>query len=125
MNGAWIGSYRGTYHVREGREDELTRDEVKRYLKTKENLDLEIREDGTFSHKKVTEGTWTLEADRIRFQPTAFGGKTHDEMRTASEDAGRVFTLGFLFEPFELVLDGETLVTPDPKSLIYTVYRRV
>ncbi|HEY0866709.1 MAG TPA: hypothetical protein VGE01_05005, partial [Fimbriimonas sp.] len=86
---------------------------------------LELRADGTFSHKGVTHGTWSWDGKRAVFQPTVFGSQSRDEMQAAAEASGRVFSLGFLFEPFELVGEGEALVTPDPNSLIYTEYRRI
>jgi len=70
------------------------------------------------------EGSRTSAAPGVRvvFQPERFGAQSREEMQTAAEEAGRAFTLAFLFEPFELCRDGLNLVTTDDQALVYTVY---
>jgi hypothetical protein len=116
------GKYVGRSMVREGREDELSPQERKQ-LKAGAAVDLDLRPDGTFT-KQVTEGTWEIEGERVVFHPTKFGGKTLDEMRTAAEEMGRAFGLAFVFIDFELLIQGDVLVTPDTNALIYTQFSR-
>jgi hypothetical protein len=117
------GNYLGLKKVREGREDELSPKERKELEKAKPDMDLVLRGDGTFK-RQVTEGTWELAGQRIVFTPTTFGGESLEKMKARTEEMGRVFTLGFVFKPFELVVEHESLVSPDPDALIITEFRR-
>lgn len=117
------GQYRGLKKVREGREDELSPKERKELAKAKPDVDLLLREDGTFK-RQVTEGTWRVDAERVVFQPDTFGGETLETMRTRVEEMGRTFTLAFVFSPFELLIEGDALVTPDENAVIVTEFRR-
>jgi hypothetical protein len=119
------GMYQGSYHVQPGREGELTKDEVKRYLKSKENLSLDLRPDGTFSHKGISHGTWSSDGDRVLLHPMKFGNQTREEMERAATDSGRAFTLAFLFDPFELRCKGGALYSPDESALIFLCYQPV
>lgn len=117
------GSYLGLKKVREGREDELSPKERKELDKAKPDVDLLLREDGTFK-RQVTEGTWKAEKGKVVFTPTTFGGETEEKMRARTEEMGRTFTLAFVFKPFELAIDGDSLVTPDESAVIITVFKR-
>lgn len=117
------GKYLGLKKVREGREDELSPRERKELAKAKPDVDLELRPDGTFK-RQITEGTWQEKGDRIVFQPTAFGGETMEAMRARTEEMGRMFTLAFVFNPFELKIEGDALATPDEDAVIVTEFRR-
>jgi hypothetical protein len=122
MKEALTGSYEGHWHVREGREDELTPTERKRYLKSPEVFPLILRGDGTFSHKGSAEGAWTISGDRLDFKILKVDGRTLADMQEAAEEQGRVFRLDFLFDPFSLVLAGDALATPDDGKLLYIRY---
>jgi hypothetical protein len=117
------GSYVGRPAPRPGREDELSPPERKRYSNSKEAYPLEIRADGTFTHKTLTEGTWTLEGDVLSLTPQTFSGKTFDEQERECEEMGRQFRFAFVYEPFQLKLEGGLLVTVGT-GLIATVYER-
>lgn len=117
------GSYLGLKKVREGREDELSPKERKELDKAKPDVDLLLRPDGTFK-RQVTEGTWKSENGKVIFTPTTFGGETEEKMRARTEEMGRTFTLAFVFKPFELVIEGDALVTPDESAVIITVFKR-
>jgi hypothetical protein len=117
------GKYVGRSKVREGREDELSPQERKQLQKGSNNVDLELRSDGTFT-KQVTEGTWREAGDRIVFTPKKFGGKTLEEMRAAAEEMGRAFGLAFVFQEFDLLIRGNVLLTSDERTLIYTEFSR-
>jgi hypothetical protein len=117
------GTYLGLKKVREGREDELSPKERKELAKAKPNVDLELRPDGTF-RRQVTEGTWTVESGRVRFQPVTFGGETLAAMRQRAEDSGRMFGLAFVFDPFEMEAADGILFTPDDGNALVTEFRR-
>lgn len=117
------GNYLGLKKVRPGREDELSPKERKELAKAKPDVDLLLRADGTFK-RQVTEGVWTTDGKTVRFEPTTFGGESKETMRARTEEMGRMFTLGFVFNPFELAIDGDALVTPDEDALIVTEFRR-
>ncbi len=117
------GNYLGLKKVRPGREDELSPKERKELAKAKPDVDLLLRPDGTFK-RQVTEGNWTADGQTVRFEPTTFGGETREKMRARTEEMGRTFTLGFVFNPFELSIEGDALVTPDEDALIVTEFRR-
>jgi len=117
------GTYLGLKKVREGREDELSPKERKELEKAKADADLVLRRDGTFK-RQITEGTWRLMDGVILFSPTTFGGETLDAMQRRTEEMGRTFTLRFVFNPFELRVQGDVLVTPDDSALILTEFRK-
>jgi hypothetical protein len=117
------GSYVGRSKVREGREDELSPQERKQLQKASNVVDLLLRDDGTFV-KQVTEGTWREDGARLVFTPKKFGGKTKEEMQQAAEEMGRAFGLAFVFNEFDLLVQGETLVTSDDRALIYIEFTR-
>ncbi|MGV3614605.1 MAG: hypothetical protein ACO1SV_04635 [Fimbriimonas sp.] len=117
------GAYLGLKKVREGREDELSPKERKELAKAKPNVDLDLRPDGSFK-RQVTEGTWTAEGNRIRFQPMTFGGETLAAMQQRAEENGRMFGLAFVFDPFELETSEGVLFTPDDGSALVTEFRR-
>jgi hypothetical protein len=114
------GKYVGRAVCRPGREDELSPQERKQ-MKASTPIELELREDGTFV-KQITVGTYEVDGERVIFRPLRFGGQTLDEMQRVAEEMGRYFGLAFVFNNFELLIEGEVLVTPDPTALIYTVY---
>lgn len=118
-----VGRYTGRWRVRGGKEDELTGAERKRFLKLKEEIPLDVRPDGTFVYKVSTEGTWNRKGDVVSFSPRKLDGHTLEDMREAAETQGRAFRLDFLFDPFELHLDGVNLVEPGTR-LLYIEYVR-
>ncbi|MEZ0325655.1 MAG: hypothetical protein ACAH95_07095 [Fimbriimonas sp.] len=117
------GKYVGRSKVREGREDELSPPERKQLQRGAAEIDLELRENGTFT-KQVTEGTWREVGDRVLFTPKKFGGKTLEEMTRAAEEMDRAFGLSFVFHEFDLLIRGETLLSSDERTLIYTEFTR-
>jgi len=117
------GQYLGLKKVRAGREDDLSPKERKELAKAKPDVDLLLREDGTFK-RQVTEGTWKLTGNEIVFSPVSFGGETKDQMKARTEEMGRMFTLAFVFSPFSLLVEGDALVTPDQDAVIVTEFRR-
>jgi hypothetical protein len=117
------GNYLGLKKVREGREDELSPKERKELEKAKPDVDLALRGDGTFK-RQITEGTWEVLGNKVIFTPTTFGGETLEKMKARTEEMGRMFTLAFVFNPFELLIEGEALVTPDESAIIITEFRR-
>jgi len=117
------GQYLGLKKVRAGREDDLSPKERKELAKAKPDVDLLLREDGTFK-RQVTEGTWKQQGNEIVFSPVSFGGETKAQMQARTEEMGRMFTLSFVFSPFSLKVEGEALVTPDPDVVVITEFRR-
>ena len=115
------GTYLGRREVREGRQDEVSPKERRALAKGEEALELVLSRNGTFS-KQVTEGTWKREGDRVRFTPRTFNGDTLEAMRDRTEAMGRRFGLAFLFDPFELQIEGADLSTPDDGSPIFTKF---
>ena len=103
-------------------EDSLTAGERKRFLKTAEEIPLELAQDGGFVHNRSTKGTFTVAPNVIWFRPESVQGLTLEVMQKAAEDAGREFGLAWLFTPFELLIKDTALVTADEKSVIYTEY---
>ena len=118
------GRYKGTTRIRQCREEELTKQELSRIRKGLDAIDLEIRADGRFIYKKASEGTYEIAKDRVLFRVETFGGQTLQQMRDRAEEANRTFGLAFLFDPFELVIEGDALVTPDKRSPLYVAYER-
>jgi hypothetical protein len=116
------GKYVGRCKVREGREDELGPADRKQ-LSESAKVEIELRDDGTFV-KQITEGIWKRVDDRILFTPVKFGGKTEVDMREAAEEMGRAFGLAFVFNPFELLVRGETLVSPEEGTLLFVEYTK-
>ena len=53
-----------------------------------------------------------------------FGGKTLAEMTQAAEEMGRAFGLSFVFQEFDLIIKGETLLSSDERAIIYTEFSR-
>ncbi|HWD41702.1 MAG TPA: hypothetical protein VG944_22865 [Fimbriimonas sp.] len=119
-----VGSYKGRTKIREGMEASLSPLDRKRFAKATEEYPLELASDGTFTHKVVTRGTFEVCGDRVTFQPRHFNGLTLDSMIRAAEEAGRTFGLAWLFNPFELLVRGEELVTPDEGSAVYIAYSK-
>ena len=120
-----VGRYEGRKLVRPGREDELSRKELSDLKKMKETYPLELRTDGSFVWKKAFEGHFRQSGNVLTFQPARFSGQTLTEMRRKAEDLGRVFTLAFIFEPFRLRLEGDTLVSLDDTAPWYLEYRKL
>jgi hypothetical protein len=118
------GKFLGRQKVREGREAELSAQERKQIQKGSASIDLDMREDGTFQ-RQVTEGTWRVDGNKVIFTPNKFGGKTAEEMQRAADEQGRAFGLAFVFNKFELLIDGDCLLSPDESSLIYTEFSRI
>lgn len=116
------GKYLGRGKVRPGREDELSPTERKQ-LEKAAPIELELRPDGSFT-KQVTDGVWKAKNGRVSCQPLRFGGKTEEEMRDSAAAMGRSFGLKFVFFPFDLEIEGETLATCDHAAVIYTEYVR-
>ncbi len=108
--------------VRPGMEGELSKKELALIKKGGQVHNLDLLPNGRFLLKDAIAGKYTVSGDRVRFVVEVFGGQTLPQMRANSESNGRVFGLAFLFDPFELVIVGESLVTPDPNSVLYTEY---
>jgi hypothetical protein len=118
----FCGKYLGRNRVRPGHEDELSSTERKQ-LEKAPTVDLHLREDGTFT-KQITEGTWTVERDRVILKPIRFGGKSEAEMREAAEAMGRTFGLKFVFYESELLVCDDKLTSPDDRAVIFTEFTR-
>lgn len=118
-----VGKYLGIKKVREDRQGELSLKERKELQKARPDIDLELRPDGTF-RRQATEGKWCIDGDLLLFRPVSFGGHTLDEMRKRAEEMGRMFNLAFVFNPFELRCERDTLVTSDAQAVVYVEFRR-
>jgi hypothetical protein len=118
------GSYVGRCRIREGMESALSPAEKGRFMKNTEKIPLTLKPDGAFHYKGTTEGSCQIEGDLLKFVPTVFNGSTKEAMEKAAFEAERVFGLAWLFNPFELKVEGATLVSPDEKSVIYTEFVR-
>jgi hypothetical protein len=118
------GSYIGKPKIREGMEACLAPVERKRIAKGTDLACLELKIDGTFVHKKTTWGVYQIVGRRILLRPREFNGASLETMKEGAENAGRSFGLAWLFDPFELFINGDTLETSSSASLIYTVYVR-
>jgi hypothetical protein len=119
------GYYVGRCRVREGMEAALVPAEKKRFLKTQEEIALELHANGAFVHRRTTSGRFAIQAGRLDFTPVEFNGLTEKAMRQAAEEAGRAFGLAWLFKPFSLDVVGTTLRSTEDRSLIYVEYVRV
>jgi hypothetical protein len=119
------GRYEGRWQVREGRDEELTATERKRFLKSGEVIALELRSNGTFLHKGSCEGAFSVSGEIVVFQPTMIDHHTLEDLRAAAEAQDRVFRLDFLFDSFSLVILGLDLATPEDGKLLYLRYGRV
>jgi hypothetical protein len=119
------GRYKGQVRIRPGKEGELTKQELARLKKGGEIVELELRPDGRFRWKGSFDGAYKAMGALVRFTPEKFGGQTVEQMRMRSEEMGRTFGLAFIFNPFDLRIEGECLVTTDDDSPIFTEYRRV
>ena len=118
------GDYIGRTKIREGMEASLTPVERKKIIKNEEVCPLILNSDGTFNHKKTTSGRYEVKGNRIFFKPEQFNGVSLQAMKQAADQAGRSFGLAWLFDPFELQIDGESLVSGQPSAVIYTEYLR-
>jgi len=116
------GRYKGKTCIRPGREGELTKQELTRIRKGLDAIDLEILPDRRFVYKKASVGAYEVAGDRVVFRAETFGGQTLQQMRDRAEEANRTFGLAFLFDPFELMIEGDTLVTPDSRSPIFVCF---
>ena len=116
------GKYKGRTCIRPGREDELTKQELSKIKKGIDAVDLELKPNGRFVHKKATEGVYRCEGGKVLFLVETFGGQTLQQMRDKAEEMNRTFGLAFLFDPFELHIEGDKLVTPVLNSPIYIEY---
>jgi hypothetical protein len=116
------GKYKGRTCVRLGREGELTKPELSKIKKGLDAIDLELRADETFVFKKATVGRYRVDGVNVFFTVELFGGQSLQQMRDKAAEMERTFGLAFLFDPFELVLEGDKLVTPATGSPIYVEY---
>lgn len=119
------GTYEGLQQIRPGREGDLSPMDRKRHAKSNEPQKLELLPNGQFVFKEATVGRYRLERSILFFEPQRFQGKTLAEMKAHCERSGHAFRLGFLFDPFQLQIEEEALVSTDPRSVIFTVYRRI
>lgn len=117
------GRYFGLKRAREGCLNDLSPRERKELGKAKPTTELFIYEDGTFK-RQLVEGNWRLVENRITFIPVTFGGETLEGMRTRTEAMGRTFGLSFIFNPFELQITEEGLITPEDGAPIAIEFRR-
>lgn len=117
------GRYVGKPAPRPGREDELSPVERKRYMGSKEAYPLELRADGTFVHKDATVGRWEIEGNVLKLVPETFMGKTFAQQLAECEEQGRQFRFAFVYEPFDLEIAGDALVTAGG-GIIAIVYER-
>lgn len=111
------GKYIGRQSVRPGKEESLTPAELKRFVKNAEVVPLELFPNRSFNYKAATKGSCELREDRIVFKPTELGGQTREGMEAAAMSAGRAFTLGWLFNPFELIIEGADLVSNESQTV--------
>lgn len=118
------GSYVGRFCVRKGMESDLAPAEKKKLLKNTDTFPLELRTDGTFTYKGSTDGKYLVAGNTISLLPTSVSGSTLADMERAASEAGRVFGLSWLFAPFELLIEGDVLVTAETRSVIYTEFVR-
>jgi hypothetical protein len=116
------GKYKGRTCIRAGREGELTKPEFNKIKKGIDLIDLELRADETFVFKKATAGRFRVDGLTVYFTVESFGGQTLQQMRDKAAEMERTFGLAFLFDPFELVVEGDKLVTPATGSPIYIEY---
>ena len=116
------GTYLGRSKAREGRESELSpQDRVR--LKSGRVIPLEVRSDGTYT-KELVSGTWETDGQRMKLTPSAFGGKSLEQMEAEAKANCRAFGLAFVFEPSILEIRGDALCTGSPSDLIYIEFTR-
>lgn len=125
MSFEFVGDWEGRWHVRDGRDGELTPTERKRFLGSGEVIPLTLRADGHFCHKGACEGRWRVVKQTLQFAPQKIDGISQEEMRASAERDGREFRLAFLFEPFTLEVAGDWLETPNDRRLLFVRYERV
>jgi hypothetical protein len=119
-----MGRYKGRTCVRAGREGELTKQEMAKIKKGLDPIDLELKAGGRFSYKKASEGSYAVLGDKMAFSVETFGGQSLKQMQDKAEEMQRTFGLAFLFDPFELWIEGENLVSPASNSPIYVEFSR-
>lgn len=120
------GRYVGQTKIRPGMEAELAPAERARYARSNERIDLEIFPDETFLYKGATRGAIRSHDDgSLEFIPETLAGETLEQLVRKSEENGREFRLHFLFKPFRLWAEGDTLVTPiEDSQVLVTEFRR-
>lgn len=118
------GHYVGAPRLRPGAEDSLKPAEARALLREAQPAPLELREDGTFKHRGALEGCYSVEGERVRCVPASFDGMTHESMRERAEDAGREFGLGWIFDPFELTIEGDGTMATVSESVVQVAYTR-
>ena len=116
------GSYVGAPRLRPGAEDSLKPAEARALLREARPAALELRADGSFRHRGAVEGLFAIEGDRLRCIPASFDGMTHAAMRARAEEAGREFGLGWLFDPFELVIEADGGLATVSEGVVQVVY---
>ena len=113
----------GAARLRPGAEASLKPAEIKALLREAQPASLTLHEDGAFRHRNALEGRFTIEGGVLRFVPDVFDGMTHASMRARAEESGREFGLGWLFDPFELIIEADgtmATVTPSVMQVAYT-----
>ena len=118
------GSYVGAPRLRPGAEDSLKPAEVRALLREAQPAPLDLRADGTFRHRGALEGRYSVEGGTVRCVPSSFDGMTHESMRARAEDAGREFGLGWIFDPFELAIEGDGTMATVSGSVVQVAYTR-
>ena len=118
------GHYVGTPRLRPGAEDSLKPAEARALLREAQPAPLELRADGTFRHRTALEGCYSVEGETVRCVPAAFDGMTHASMRERAEAAGREFGLGWIFDPFELQIEGDGTMATVSESVVQVAYTR-
>lgn len=118
------GHYVGAPRLRPGAEDSLKPAEVRALMREAQPAPLELRADGTFRHRGALEGCYSVEGDTVRCVPESFDGMSHDSMRKRAEDAGREFGLGWIFDPFELTIEGDGTMATVSESVVQVAYTR-
>jgi hypothetical protein len=118
------GNYVGTPRLRPGAEDSLKPAEVKALLREASPAPLELRADGTFRHRGALEGSYKLEDGLLKFKPASFDGMTHEGMLQRAEEAGREFGLGWLFDPFEMVIEADGTMATVCDGVVQVAYTR-
>jgi hypothetical protein len=118
------GTYSGRFRVRPGMERDLAPAERKKLLKQTDPVSLDLRADGTFTFKGSAEGRVAMTGTTLVCQPASVCGTTREQMERAAEEAGRVFGLAWLFQPFELTIEGDLLVSREASSVVYTEFTR-
>ncbi len=118
------GNYVGAPRLRPGAEDSLKPAEVKALLREAQPAPLELKPDGRFRHRGALDGCYRIEGSRLCFSPESFDGMTHASMRQRAEEAGREFGLGWLFDPFELEIEGDGTMATVSEGVVQVAYTR-